>query len=235
MANKRAKKKGTRQPAGWSSAVKRMLKPEHVTRLSDTQVQITLPPCPDFDIEEDETVEVWIPAAAFTKSDKPVYAGSFTIKADTYFERIDTAINGLKEERESLAVDAKVTHFLLTFFTCEIVAKSVISYSKNKGTNRNDLVGTWTTKDIKRSLQDLKIDFSTSNVEKLFSTERALASEMSARSLRDNITHRMKHQHRSAVRNRYEEIMGAMMQFLSVVEKWRSSMPSIAADVASER
>lgn len=115
-----------------------------------------LPPRPDYDIEEDEIVPIWIPPEVLVKSDRPIYAGSFTIKADTYEERIDHAIQGLKEEQSG---DAAVATFLLTFFTCEIVAKSVVGHSKFKGTGRKSLPGKWTTKDVSRALKNLKIDF----------------------------------------------------------------------------
>jgi hypothetical protein len=202
--------------------MKRVLKPEHVERLSDTQIRITLPPCPDFDIEEDETVEVWIPPSILVKSEKPLYAGSFTIKADTYEQRIDHAIQGLKDEQTGLGSDARVATFLLTFFTCEIVAKSIIGRSKGEGTGRKSLPGNYSTNNVSDSLKKLKIKFGQESVGKLFSTEREVASEMSARKLRDEIVHRMKSTHRLAVRRRYASLMEAMMEFLSAVEAWRN-------------
>ena len=209
------------QPAGWDKTVKIMLKPENVERLSDTQVRITLPPIPDFDIEEDERVEFWVPPELLVNSDKPLYAGSVTIKADSYEERIDHAIQGLKEEHASLSPDAAVPSFLLAFFTCEIVAKSVVSHSKRGGKGRKALEDDWTTKAIDRALKHLNIDFNRELVKKLFSEEPSVASAMSARRLRDNIVHRMKRQHRSAVRDRYASLMETMMQFLDAVESWR--------------
>ena len=153
------------------------------------------------------------------KSDRPIYAGSFTIKADSYEERIDNAIQSLKEEQPG---DAAVATFLLTFFTCEIVVKSVIGHSKDKGTGQKSLPGNYTTKTVSYALNNLKINFDQESVDKLFSTREALASEMSARQLRDKIAHQMKPQHRSAVRERYASLMGTMMKFLSAVEAWRS-------------
>ena len=82
------------QPAGWEAAVQKLLKPEHIERVSDTEIRITMPPCPDFDIDEDEIIHVTIPPEVLVKSTKPIYAGPFTIKADTYEERIDHAIQG---------------------------------------------------------------------------------------------------------------------------------------------
>jgi len=199
--------------------MKRVLKPEHVERLSDTQIRFMLPPCPDFDIEEDEIVEVWIPPSILVKSDKPLFAGSFTIKADSYEERIDKSIQGLKEEQTS---DAAAATFLLTFFTCEIVAKSIIGCSKYEGTGRKSLPGNYTTENVSDALKKLKIKFKQESVGKLFSAERVVASEMSARKLRDEIVHRMKSTHRLAVRKRYAPLMGMMMEFLSAVEAWRN-------------
>lgn len=217
------RRQGRRQSAGWDNAVKVLLKPEHVERLSDSQVSITLPPCPDFDIDEDVTVDVWIPAEVLVISDRPLYAGSFTIKADTYEERIDSAIQGLREERDGPEPGAAVASFLLTFFTCEIVAKSVVSHSKYKGSGRKSPVTKYTTKDVGGALKDLKVDFNERLVDQLFSTEeQALASEMSARKLRDNVVHRMKPNHRSAVRTRYESLMETMTQFLTAIEAWRA-------------
>jgi len=115
-----------------------MLKTEHIEFPSNAKAHITLPSCPDYDIEEDEVIDVWIPAEALAESDKPIYAGFFTIKAESYQERIDHAIQG-----------------------------------------------------------------------------------MSARQLRNKIVHRMKPQYRSAVRERYESLMGTMTEFLSAVEGWR--------------
>ena len=215
------RRKGKRpQPGGWSEAVQRRLRPEHVERISDTQVKITLPPCPDFDLEEDEVVDVWIPATALKNAKEPIYGGSFTIKADTYVERIQHAIQGLNEERDALPEHAKLPHFLLTFFACEIIAKSVVSMHKNKGRNTKALSSRWNTKEISSALQDLGIQASSAKIEQLFSTAKAFASEMSARSLRDNVVHRLKGPHREAVRNRYDELMPIMQDFVKSVETW---------------
>lgn len=73
--------------------MKRVLKPEHVERLNDKQVRITLPACPDFDIEEDEEIEVWIPPTALVNATRPIFAGKFMIKADSFEERIDNAVS----------------------------------------------------------------------------------------------------------------------------------------------
>jgi hypothetical protein len=202
--------------------MKGVLKPEHVERLNDTQVRITLPLCPDYDIEEDEVVEDWIPPEVLVKSDRPIRIELFTIKADTYEERIDHAIKGLKEEQSSLGSDARVATFLLTFFTCEIVAKSIVGHSQYGRTGRKSLPGGYTTKNVSDALRKLKINFDQKSVGKLFSADKGeLASEMSARNLRDAIVHRMKLQHRSAVRKRYEYLMGTMGEFLSAIEAWR--------------
>jgi hypothetical protein len=198
-----------------------MLKPEHVERLSDTQVRITLPPCPDFDIDEDEEVEVWVPPQLLVKGTRPLFAGRFTIKADSYEERIDNAMQGLIEERAELGAGAPLATFLFTFFTCEIVAKAIVSHSKYGGTGRKRLTDRWSTSDIARALNALDIHFDLASLDALFSSEPAIASEMSARALRDNVTHRMKRVHRQAVRDRYPVIMEAMERFLRAVGCWR--------------
>jgi len=216
-------KRPSHQPAGWNKAVRRMLKLEHVERLSDTQVRITLPPCPDFDIEEDETVEVWIPAAALKNSDRPLYAGSITIKADSYWQRIDNAIQALKEERSGLGPETAVSDFLLTYFACEIVAKSIVSGSKHTASGRKSLQKQVTTRDICRALAKLQVNLNRSSVDALFSLEQSLASDMSARRLRDKIVHGMKPQYRSAVRHRYTSLMAKMIAFLNAIEMWRET------------
>ena len=198
-----------------------MLKPEHVERISDTEVRITLPPCPDFDIDEDEIVHITIPPSMLANSTAPVYAGSFTIHADTYEERIDNAIKGCKEELSLLSDDAVVSRFLIEFFTCEIVAKSIVSKYSHKGTGKKSLVGKWSTKDANSAIEKLGIEFDESAVRLLFSEEKAVASEMSARKLRDNICHRMKSVHRKAVQRRYDSLTGSMAEFLAAVEIWR--------------
>lgn len=209
------------QPAGWEAAVKKLLKPEHVERVSDTVVKIHWPPCPDFDIEEDEIVHITIPPEALVKSTVPLYAGSITIKADSYEERIDHSIEGLREEETLLAEDAVVPRFLFTFFACEIVAKAIVSKYRHRGTNKKALVGKWSTKDINSALNYLNIDFDQLAVNSLFSEEKVVASEMSARQLRDNVVHRMKSVHRNTVRNRYDFLMTTMQEFLDVVQEWR--------------
>jgi len=200
--------------------VQRRLRPEHVERISDTQVKITLPPCPDFDIEEDEEIHVWIPASALTSATEPVYAGSFIIKADTYLERMQHAIQGMKDELEVLPVNAKLPRFLLTFFACEIAAKSLVSMKKNEGSDTKSLSKKWNTKQIRASLKHFGIEYASNDIQKLFSEEKVSASEMSARSLRDNVVHRMKGAHRDAVRNRYDELMPVLQSFLSTIEDW---------------
>lgn len=211
------------QPAGWGSSVKTLLKPEHVERLSDTQVRITLPECPDYDIDEDETINVTIPASALEKSTEPLNAGSFTIRANTYEERIDYAIQALKEEQACLGENTAVPSFIFTFFTCEIVAKSIVSKCKFKGTNRKSLTDKWSTKEINKAISELKIDFDEASVKALFSEEKVVASQMSARALRDNIVHRMKPVHRNAVKQRYNPLMSTMQKFLSAVDAWRET------------
>jgi hypothetical protein len=198
-----------------------LLKPEHWEFPSNTEACLPLPPCPDYDIEEDETIEVWVPAEALEKSDKPIRAGQYTIYADTYEQRIDHAIQGLKEEQSGLDSDMRVATFLLTFFTCEIVAKSIIGRSENEGTNRKSLPERYKAKEVTCALKERKIDFDQGAVEKLFSSAKVGASEMSARMLRNQIAHRMKPQYRKAVRERYESLMGTMGEFLSAVEAWR--------------
>jgi len=223
-----AKQSQRPQPAGWDKTVKLMLKPEHVERLSDTQVRITLPPVPDFDIEEDETIEVWIPATAVA-SGQAIYAGSFTIKADSFEDRIDHAIVGLKEELDDLGPNAAVARFLLTFVTCEVVAKSLVSHSKSKGQGRKALIDKWTTKDIGQALKGLGIHAEKALLDLLFSTEKAVANDMSARLLRDNLVHRMKRVHRVAIRARLNSLLTAMQQFLTAVQEWRSKQIGEAA------
>ena len=208
------------QPSGWSEAVQQRLRPEHVKRISDTQVEITLPPCPDFDIEEDEVVHVWIPPAALTNATEPLYAGAFTIKADTYTERIRHAIKGMNDELRALPENAELPRFLLMFFACEIIAKSLVSMKINEGTATKSLSKKWSTKQISASLKHFGIDHDSKQIEILFSEKKAPASDMSARSLRDNIVHRMKSVHRDAVRARFGEFMLRMESFLDAVEDW---------------
>jgi hypothetical protein len=209
------------QPAGWDKAVKRLLKPEHVERISDTQVRITLPPVPDFDIEEDEVVRVRVPASALVNATRDIDAETFTIKADSFEERIDNALEGLKEERAALGNCSELATFLLTFFTCEIVAKAVVSHVRYGRTGRKALADKWSTKDISSALAQLDIQHHVESLDALFSTEQALASEMSARVLRDSIAHRMKDVHRRAVRARYRELMAKMDGFLLAAANWR--------------
>jgi hypothetical protein len=136
------------QPAGWDKAVRRLLRPEHVERQSDAQMRITIPAVPDVDIEEDEIVRESVPAAALANGTHDLDAGTFTIKADTLEERIDNAIRGLREERVRLGEGAELATFLLAFFTCEIVAKALVSYVKYGRTGRKALADKWSTKDI---------------------------------------------------------------------------------------
>lgn len=220
MTHSKHRKAKRPQPGGWSEAVQRRLRPADVVRISDTKFEITLPPCPDFDIEEDEVVHIWIPASVLQNSKEPIYAGSFTIKADTYEERINHAIEGISEERRALPNNAKLAHFLLTFFACEIIAKAVVSLHKNRGKNTKALSKIWSTKDINRALSELGIAVAPARIDELFSKTRSLASEMSARDLRDNVVHRLKRQHREAVRDRYEDLMLGMDEFLNAVGSW---------------
>jgi len=227
MSKKRHKTKGKTsrkrpQPAGWNISMKAVLKPEHVERISDTKVRITLPECTDYDIDEDDMIHVNIPTSALVKATEPVYAGSFTIRADTFEERIDNAIKALSEEREGIKENAAVPSFIFTFFTCEIVAKSIVSICKYKGTSRKTPTGKWSTKEINGALRELCIQFDENSVTNLFAeNKRVMASEMSARVLRDSIVHRMKSVHRNAVRRRYVSLMTSMEQFLSAVSAWR--------------
>ena len=210
------------QPAGWNDSVKIMLKPEHVERLSDTQVKITLPPCEDFDIDEDETIHVTIPPSAVVNATEPIYAGSFTIKALTFEGRIDNAIKALSEEKESLKEDAAVPIFMFTFFACEIIAKSIVSICKYKGTSRKTPTDKWSTKDINNAIKELGIHIDETSVNTLFAeNKRVVASEMSARVLRDSIAHRMKAVHRNAVKRRYNSLIETMERFLKSVDAWR--------------
>jgi hypothetical protein len=216
------KKRGRRpQSAGWEKAVKRALKPEHVERLSDTEVQITLPPVTEFDIEDDEIVEVWIPPSMLVKATEPLFAGRFTIKADSFKERIDNALQGLDEECAELGPRSKLAAFLLTFFTCEIVAKALVSHAKYGPTGRKALGDKWSTRDIAAAPTKLGVAYKRSELDPLFATEPKVASEMSARALRDSIAHRMKRVHRQAVRDRYLELMERMEGFLTAVRMWR--------------
>jgi hypothetical protein len=209
------------QPAGWDKAVRRLLTPEHVERISDTQVRITLPPVPDFDIEEDEIVRVRVPASVLVNATHDIDAGIFTIKADSLEERIDNALKGLQEECAELGDRSKLATFLLTFFTCEIVAKALVTHVQYGRTGRKALGDKWSTKDISSALVKLRIQYDGASLDALFSTEQALASEMSARVLRDSIAHRMKDVHRRAVRTRYNDLMAEMDRFLSVAATWR--------------
>lgn len=203
--------------------MKRVLKPEHVERLNDTQVRITLPPCPDFDIEEDEAVEVWIPAQALVNATRPVFAGKFTIKADSFEERIDNAMQGLEEERVELGSRSVLANFLLTFFTCEIVAKALVSHARYGRAGRKAIADKWSTKDIAQALTALGIQYDQAFLDVLFSTAPALASEMSARALRDSIAHRMKRVHRQAVRDRSSVLLETMDGFLRAIGHWRDT------------
>lgn len=209
------------QPAGWDKAIQRVLKPEHIERLSDTQLRVTLPPCPDFDIEEDEEVEIWIPPQMLVKATRPVFAGTVTIKADSYEERIDNALQGLNDERAELESSSALATFLLTFFTCEIVAKAIVSHAKYGRTGRKALADKWSTRDIAQALVALGIQYDQALLDALFSTVPALASEMSPRALRDSIAHRMKRVHRQAVRDRYPVLMETMESFLRAIDAWR--------------
>jgi hypothetical protein len=184
-------------------------------------VRITLPVCPDFDIEEDETVPMWIPASALKNSTQPIYAGSFVVKAATFKERIDNAILALEEEHECLGQATSVPSFIFTFFTCEIVAKSIVGYCKFKDTGRKSLPGKWSTKEIENAINELEIGFDSESIRFLFSEEQLVASQMSARVLRDNIVHRMRSTHRKAVKIRYVSLMEAMQRFLDAVKGWR--------------
>jgi hypothetical protein len=212
------------QPGGWDTAVTRLLKPEHV-EISGTQRKVTLPPCPDFDIEEDEEVEVWVPPQLVAGATGPIYAGKFTISADSYEERIDHALHGLKEERAAMGPSSPLATFLVTFFTCEILAKAVVSYDKNRGTGRKTLPATWpSNKEIAKAIKACDIQLDLADLDALFTKHPAtLASEMSARELRDCIVHRMKGVHRDAVRTRYAALMGAMDLFLGAVATWRDT------------
>lgn len=210
------------QPAGWDTSMKAVLKPEHVERVSDTEVRITFPECPDYDIDEDEIIHVNIPPSALVNATEPVYAGSFTIRADTFEERIDNAIKALSEEKEGLKKNAAVPSFMFTFFTCEIVAKSIVSICKYKGTNRKTPTDKWSTKEINSALRELGIEYDEDSVTNLFAeNKRVMASEMSARVLRDCIAHRMKSVHRDAVKRRYDSLMATMKEFLSAIDVWR--------------
>jgi hypothetical protein len=209
------------QPAGWDKAVRPLLKPEHIERISDTQVRITLPPVPDFDIEEDEIIRLRIPASVLVNATQDIDAGTLTIKADSFEERIDNSLKGLQEERAAIAGCSQLGTFLLTFFTCEIVAKALVSHVRYGRTGRKALGDKWSAKDISLALRELGIRYDGNSLDVLFSTEQALASEMSARVLRDNIAHRMKDLRRRAVRARYSDLMAEMDRFLGAAAAWR--------------
>ena len=124
--------------------------------------------------------------------------------------------------RLSLLSDrAAIPRFLFTFFTCEIIAKAIVSKYRHRGTNKKALVGKWSTRDITESTEKLGIQFDKAKIRTLFSEEKVIASEMSARQLRNNIVHRMKYVHRNAARRRHDSLMQTMDDFLSVVKKWR--------------
>jgi hypothetical protein len=217
----RAKDRGRAQPAGWDKAVLRLLKPEHFRRVSDTQVEITLPAIPDFDIEEDEIVPVRVPAFMLSRSTVNLDAGVITIKADSFEERIDNALVGLREEREQLGASSELASFLLTFFTCEIAAKAIVSHVRYGRAGRKALSDKWSTRDVLAALAALGIASDVDTIGALFSTEHAVASEMSAKALRDSIVHRMKDTHRRAVRARFVELMQTMERFLDLIAAWR--------------
>jgi len=223
---KSRKGEGTKKPqfSGWNSNRDKYLKPENIERLSDSQLKITWPPMPDYDIDEDEVIQFWIPPEVLVKSTKPVYAGSFTIKADSYIQRIDKVLLALEEEHSSLGEDTAVPSFIFTFFACEILAKTIVSYCKYNGTDRKSLSGKWSTKDINSAIAKLDIKFSSEFVAKLFSEEKKLASEASARSLRDSVAHKMKSVPRSAIKSRYGELMTLMDTFILEVSRWRDKV-----------
>jgi hypothetical protein len=127
----------------------------------------------------------------------------------------------MKEERGEPGAPSALTSFLLTFFTCEIVAKAIVSYARYGRTGRKALADKWSPKDIPKALTALDIQYDQGLLNLLFSTATALASEMSARALRDNIAHRMKRVHRQAVRDRYSVLMDAMEGFLLAASAWR--------------
>ncbi len=205
--------------------MKAVLKPENVERISDTEVRITLPECSDYDIDEDEIIRVTIPPSALVNATEPVDAGTFTIKADSFEERIDNAIKALREEREGLKEAAAVPTFLFTFITCEIIAKSIVSMCKFKGTNRKTPADKWSTKDVNNALRELNIKLDKETVSYLFAEDKMiLASEMSARVLRNCIVHRMKSVHREAVKRRYDSLMNHMEKFLFIIETWRKTL-----------
>jgi hypothetical protein len=104
---------------------------------------------------------------------------------------------------------------------CEIVAKAIASHARYGRTGRKALADKWSTKDIAQALADLGIQFDQVQLDALFSTVPALASEMSARALRDSIAHRMKRVHRQAVRGRYDSLMETMEAFLRTIDAWR--------------
>lgn len=219
----RNKRRQRPQPAGWDIAVKTLLKPEHIERVSDTEVKITLPECPDYDIDEDETIRVTIPPSVLVKSTEPVDAGTFTIRADTFEERIDNAIQALNDEKGSLTKEAAVPTFMFTFFTCEIIAKSIVSMCRFKGTNRKTPTDKWSTKDVNDALRELQIDIDKETITGLFAEDKIIiASDMSARVLRNCIAHRMKSVHRNAVKRRYESLMAQMEEFLNTIRSWQN-------------
>lgn len=56
------------EPLGWDAVVKAGLSFMDVSRVSDAEVQITLPPFPEYDISEPETITPTAPAEALTQS-----------------------------------------------------------------------------------------------------------------------------------------------------------------------
>jgi hypothetical protein len=154
-------------------------------------------------------------------------AHSRSNKADSFEERIDNALSGLREERDQLrAAASELASYLLTFFTCEIVAKAIVSHVKYGRVGRKALSDKWSTKDVSSALTTLGIPFDENSIDALFSTEQKLAGEMSARALRDSVAHRMKDTHRRAVRARFKGLMAEMEQFLGLVELWRKQTAS---------
>ena len=210
------------QPGGWSASVKPLLSAENVELIADNQVKITLPKCEDYDIDEDETISVVIPAESLVKSTVPIDAGTFTIRADTFEERIDNALKALHEEKKGLSQSTAVPSFMFTFFTCEIVAKSLISLCKYKNTPRKTPTQKWSVNKITSALSELDISINENILNYIFEeNKRVVASKMSARALRNCVAHKMKSVHRNAIKIRYTELMSNMDIFLNEIEEWR--------------
>ena len=61
------------EPAGWNAAMQPAIEPEHVRRVDNATVVITLPAVPAYDIDQSETITLVLPPELLT-SDQPTPA-----------------------------------------------------------------------------------------------------------------------------------------------------------------